>query len=66
MSNGLRTRTTAQSVIMIILGAALLGVGVAGSVVGELRTLEGLGFGLIGLGFVWSGARWFLARNSGP
>lgn len=63
MSDPVRSRSTAQALILLLCGTALVVIGVAGLVTARLRPLAGAGFALIGVGFAWNGVRWF--RGSG-
>lgn len=59
MSNAFQSKSRAQAIVMLIIGTALVAVGIAGWLTAEMRPLAGTGYALIGLGFAWSGVRWF-------
>ncbi len=57
MNNPIPGRRAPAALVMTVVGSALLIVGVAGWLTGNLRPLQAAGFALIGLGFAWRALR---------
>lgn len=58
------TRWTSRDIVMLVLGLALVVVGIAGWMTHELSPLKGGGFALIGVGF--AGGRLRRRRRTPP
>lgn len=58
------TRWTSRDILMLVLGLALVVVGIAGWMTHELSPLKGGGFALIGVGF--AGGRLRRRRSAPP